>query len=704
MNHNESVTITRSQLAPLLAVAILSVAAMPAGADEPATVDTSRWACKFCPFEDGFSKDLELGGGYVSDDSAKFGEYTGLNEKGGYVVASGSARYRKPDGTWFDVSMRDLGLDSRFLAMEGGKQGRYKLALSYKDTPHFIADSALSPFLGIGTGALTLPSGWVRGATTGTMSALAANLRGVDLETQRRAVGLAAAMTPTVHWEFAARVRHEQKTGTLGTAGSFVFDASQLGAPVDYDTNQIDLSAAYSAARLQARFAYYGSIFKNNEATLTWANPYVALAPGGTSGQLALAPSNKFHQLVASASFEFSKRTHMTADLAVGRMTQDEGFVPNTLNTTLTTAPLPRGSLDGQVDTVTANLRLSSALTDKIRFNTSASYDDRNNKTAQLLYPWVTTDTAVAAPRVNLPYSTSHGLFRVDAGSPIGRDLRLDVGYDFDLYQRSLQEVRETRESRFWGKVSAQAGERVDVTLRGAHAERTVSPYQAVAAIVSPENPLLRKYNMADRLQNTAEMRTEVALNKWLSFGAQATYAWEKYRTSVLGLLDARHDTATADATLTPTEQTSVTLYGSHEQIKSHQANAELIAGSPPWFAKNNDTIDTAGFGIKHHASDKLDIGLNYTFARSIGEIRIYGAVTGFPDLTSRLDSVRLDASYQLKQKLSLHFNYWYENYRSADWMLDRVTATTVPIVLSFGQGTPSYHVNAISLSGRYAF
>jgi MtrB/PioB family decaheme-associated outer membrane protein len=703
MNGNNIRVILRRGFPLLLAAAILSTPMRTEAEDAPA-VDTSRWACKYCPFEEGFNASVELGGGYVSDDSFKFGEYTGLNDKGGFVVGSAEARYRKSDGSWFDLTLSDLGIDSRSLKAEGGKQGFYRLSFGYKELPHNISGTALSPFLGVGTSSLTLPSGWIPGATTGTMPSLAASLNGIDLETQRRIVDFGAALTPVVHWEFAIKFRHEEKTGTLGTAGSFVFSSSQLGMPVDYDTNQIDVSAAYSTARLQARFAYYGSIFKNNEDALTWANPYVPLVAGATAGQRALAPSNEFHQLVVSAGYEFGKRTHATAGIAFGRMTQDEAFLPYTVNSSLTTQPLPRSSLDGRVNTLTGNVKITSAVTDKLRFNAAFTYDDRDNQTPQAVYDGITTDVMPALPRTNLPYSSTHSVAKLDGGLTLTRDLRVDAGCDFDEYERDLQEVRRTQEHICWAKGTARANDRTDIVVKGAHAERTISDYTANPEIVSPENPLMRKYNMADRDRDTAGLRVDVALNQRISVGLETNISWDKYRKSVIGLLDGRSGAVAADAAFSLAEGTSATLYLSHEQIESSQANAEFLPGAPLWFASNKDSIDTAGAGIKHRASDKLDIGADYTFARSTGEISIRGALAGFPDLTSRLHSARLYATFRPKKRLSLRFAYWYESYRSEDWTVDGVTPSTMPNVISLGQGSPSYHINVVTLSGRYQF
>ena len=150
-NHNRAHVAYGSAL--LLVVAFAP--AMGAEAEDAPAVDTSKWVCKYCTFEDpGGSFTPNFGVGYVSDDSAKFGEYNGLEDEGSYVVADADGRYRGKDGLWFDLSAVDLGLDSRFLGIEGGRQGQYQLHLSYKQLPHHINDTALSPFLGAGTASL----------------------------------------------------------------------------------------------------------------------------------------------------------------------------------------------------------------------------------------------------------------------------------------------------------------------------------------------------------------------------------------------------------------------------------------------------------------------------------------------------------------------------------------------------------------------
>lgn len=713
MKRNTMIT-ARDVSMRLLVVAALVMPVLGNADDPTAAVDTSKWKCKYCVFEDGRSGSLELGPGYVSADSFKFGEYTGLNQQGGFVLGNADARYRRSeDAAYFDMSATNLGLDSRALHVDGGKQGKYKLFLNYDEIPHYISNSATTPFLGTGGSSLSLPAGWVRAGTTGGMTALPASLHSVDLETQRKRLDLGALLGAT-RWEYAVRFRHETKDGMKATAGSFIFNSTQLIQPIDYSTDQVDISAAYNGQRWQAKLAYYGSTFRNSDAALTWQNPYTALGTpqfaGPDAGQLALPPSNQFHQLVLSSGYQLSDRTRAMGEIAIGRMLQDERFLPVTLNNDLlanavpAVQALPRTSLDGQVDTVSAKLKVASAPTDKLRLNAAYTYNDRNNKTPQAAYDWVTTDTFTNSQlRINQPYSFTRSLFDLNADYRLPKQARLGFGYDYDAYKRSLQDINKTQENTLWGKISASAGDSTNLMFKYAHAERNVSAYQPNPAVDPPENPLLRKYNMADRTRDSIGFHADVTPHVRVTLGAGADFAWDNYSKSMVGLLDDRESNLSGDVAVILTDKASLNLFVDHQQIKSNQAGSQTFAVAD-WFARNVDRSDTAGIGVKHRFNAKLDVGADYSISRSRGAISVTGGTTEFPDLITHRDTVKLYGTYRLKEKISLRAAYWYERYYSEDWTLDNVTANTVPNLLSLGQLSPSYHVNVVTIAVRYAF
>jgi hypothetical protein len=86
--------------------------------------DFEQWQCRFCPFpEKGVSGSADASVLNVSDDSARFGDYTGLDEKGTYVNADADVTYRAGDGYAVSLYARDLGLDSRLIELSAGRQG-----------------------------------------------------------------------------------------------------------------------------------------------------------------------------------------------------------------------------------------------------------------------------------------------------------------------------------------------------------------------------------------------------------------------------------------------------------------------------------------------------------------------------------------------------------------------------------------------------
>jgi MtrB/PioB family decaheme-associated outer membrane protein len=694
---------TSIKLFPLI---ILSAQAATVAAADNTAVDISQWACKFCAFEEGFSGTVDLGLGNVSDDSFKFGEYNGMNEKGGFLIAGAALRSRGENANYWNVDAANLGLDTRSLGVEGGKQGTYKVILKYDELPHYISDSAATPFLGSGTDTLTLPGTWVPAPNTAGMTDLATSLQPFDLETKRKRLGVGLSLATVRDWEFAVNVRHETKEGTQRIAGTFFFNAAQLVQPVDYVTDQVDVSASYVGSKWQARLAYYGSTFSNNNASLTWDNPYTSTPGVDDKGQLALAPDNEFHQILASAGYSFSDKTRASADIAVGHMTQNQGFLAATLNTSLVVPALPQSSLDGSVDTLNANLKVVSALTDKVRLNAAFVYDDRNNKTPQAAYPWVTTDQILNPARTNLPYGFTKSTAKLSADYRATARTRASAGFDYETNERTYQEVAKTKENTFWGKVNTRPLDNLDLMLKAAYADRSNSGYVVVPEISPPENPLLRKYNMASRTRDSAGLRADVSAWKNVNLGFGMDYANDDYSKSQIGLTESRDVTYSADASALLAKSTSLHLYLTREQIKSNQAGSQLFS-TPDWTGENNDIVDTAGIGVKHTViKNKLDVGADYAISHSRGEVTVYtgAADPAFPDLISKLGSVKLYATYRLKDNISLNGTYWYESYKSENWQLDGVTPSTISNVLALGEQPPSYYVNVVMLTLRYKF
>ena len=249
---NRNTTMKTANGLALVVLAMLFLSLRTISANDQAAPDTAKWKCKFCVFEEeGRSALLDFGLGYVSSDSYKYGEYNGLEQKGVYLIGNATGRYRGEDAAYIDVSVTDLGLDTRSLGVTGGKQGRYKLFLQYAELPHNISDTSQTPFSGAAGGSCSYAY-----RCTASRRSLHA--------TQTPRPGRVTDPRDTLGSMTSSSV-HETKDGQRATAGSFMISAAQLVQPVDYTTDQVDVSAAYNGGKLQAKLAYYGSLFKNGD-------------------------------------------------------------------------------------------------------------------------------------------------------------------------------------------------------------------------------------------------------------------------------------------------------------------------------------------------------------------------------------------------------------------------------------------------------
>lgn len=676
-----------------------------AGTAAASPVDTSAWTCKRCPYPEGTNAVVEAGLGAVSDDSAAFGDFTGLQKKGAYLVLGGSLSHRAPGGLWLDAQARDLGLDVREFGARGGQEGRYVLRLNYAELVRHYGDGARSPFLGSGSSVLTLPAGFPAG-TTAAMP-LGTTLQAVSPELSVQRFELGGSWIGTDRLSVSVNLRRDVRDGSRPGYVSYFATAAQAALPVDHVTDQVELMARYDGGRWSASVGYQLSQFDNGLDAIVAANPFTPVA-GDTRARLSTAPDNQFHQLVASGAFQVSPTIRASADVAAGQMTQDQAYIAATINPTLTVPALPQASLDGRVDTFNGSVRVSATPMAGLRLVASYARDVRENRTRRAAYPNVATDLFLdPVQRTNVAFSHWQDRFKLGAdwrGGPLG--LRLAGGVEQDNRERSYAEVVETRETSAWARASLQPIDTLSVSLKLSGADRTHSTYGTATWFGAPENPLLRKYNLADRRRQAASLRADFAASDSVSIGLTADVADDDYRRSIVGLRSARTDSIGADLAVTLSERTRVSAFAQAERVRSEQAGSQVV-GAPDWTARTRDRFETVGLSLTHAViPDKLDVGADLSRSRSSSAISVQTGVgePDFPSATTALDRLKIHASYKLNDRTTLIGSLWVEEADAKDWRLDGVLPATVANLLSFGQQATNYRVGVFSVSVRHRF
>jgi len=684
---------------------LAALGVLGAAATASAQVDTSQWKCTACPYPKGTTGSVDAGAAYVSDSSQKFGDYTGLANEGAYAVLGGSVSRRGDDGYWADLSGSDLGLDSRRLVGQAGREGIYSMRFGYAEIPRHLTEGASTPFLGSGGNVLTLPGGFPAADTTSMPPGSP-----IDIGYKYRRLDLGGTVIGGRDWSYGLNFRHDERDGTKPTSGSFLSTASQFLAPVKEKTDSVEVNLAYATKQLQATASYQFSTFHNDNAGLTWSNPFFPVVAGANAGQLALAPDNQFQQLRGTAGYDITPTIRLSADVAFGRMTQDEAYLPPTVNAILapTVPALPVSSHGGRVDTFNGGVKLTAAPTQGLRITASYDRDRRDNRTPIYSYPTVTTDMFVGAPRSNTPFSYTIDRFKLigDYVGGLPGNMRLSGGAEQDNRDRTYQEVVTTRETTIWGKVAAQPGEKLTTSLKLAHSWRDNSTYGTSIWFGYAENPLLRKFYLADRQRDMVEGHLDYAFNEKVSLGVTADYANDDYNHSQVGLTSSKSANLAVELSVAFSEKTSGRGFVQSQWIRSEQNGSEAFAG-PDWTGRVKDQFDTIGLGVKHVAIEKkLDIGADLSFSRSRSDISVDNALAAppFPTAKTSLDSLTFYGLYKLKDNLSIAASYTYEHYDSQDWRYDGIGPSTVPSLLALGIQPPNYSVNVLRVALRYRF
>lgn len=702
----------RKQSLMLAAAVGTTLAAAGAQAANPAGVDTSEWECESCPFQTDYEVDVEAGGLYVDQDSAAFGRYNGLDEKGGYADVSASGSSRSESGTYYSYDLIDLGLDTREAEITVGREGVIEGSLYYDELPYRVWDTTVTPFESTGTDTLALPADWVRAAGTSGMTAIDRSLSPVKIARDRTTYGAGLAYLLGTQFEFYADYRRQDIEGNRLAPGAFLIQSFQYPEPVDATHDQVEVGAIYRFAQGFTRVSWYLSDFDNALSGVTFDNPYLPIAPDTMQGRKALAPDSKAWLVALDGNFLLPWwKGVLSYRVADGKTTQDQAFLPFSTSTALTgDLVLPRSSLDGELRNRHYRASLSLQPHPRLRLRGGYRYDERDDRTPAFSSGFVEMDSAevtvpATAPRYDYERTRLDGVGELR----ILDWLYVAAGGETDQVKRTSQASKETEEDRAYGRIRVRLPGSLEFTAAGGKARIDAGDY-TISPGVPPENPLLRKYNQTDRDRDFAEGR--LSWSPWrLSIVMQGDYASDEYRRSVYGLLSGRDERYAGTISWAATDAVTAYLTGSYQKTTTKQAGAEVFPSAPSreWTVSHEDQFTTAGGGLLwRDILGKLDLSLDYTFARSKGLIETgtspAGAGDPFPQLDTELDSVRLRASYDVSDRLTVAAVWTWEEYDTSDWQIEGVQPATIRNVLSMSPDPYRYDVNVIGLSVSYHF
>lgn len=534
---------------------------------------------------------VEIGGGYNSNDSYKFGEYSGLDEKGGFVIGNFNARRRIGDNAgYLNAWGYNLGQTSRQLGIEGGRQGKYWLSAGYDQLTRYQYDDTYFIHRGLGGSYLTLPAGFT-GITAGgnqppaNTAAINPFLTNFKIKQERDVFNLGGGFFAGTKWKFSVNYREDDVDGNkligsvMGNTGGNP-RAAILPYELNAKTQQIDVRASWLGKQGQFNLLYTYSKYDNSAGSLTWQNPYgnawgAACNPGAGGcafptgyGRLGLMPSNEAWNLQATGAWNFTPTMRLTGTLAYGVMSQNEAFLPYTINgpafpggptqtpgtNLVVNTALPRASLDGEIKNTLFDLTYTWRPMSKLSLKAQYHYNKRDNNTPQSFYSYIGGDTTnqVAIPpgtdpntianshiRRNVPPGLVENRFKIDADYKIFSRTLLRGWYQYTRinYEEASEELRsDTYDNQFGVELRRIMSESFTGALKYVYDQRRgsdFSTYRAYAASYSAAQvaaspldniPTLRQFFVANYDKNLYQLTGTWSPMDRTTIGMRADY------------------------------------------------------------------------------------------------------------------------------------------------------------------------------------
>ncbi|ADE12721.1 MtrB/PioB family decaheme-associated outer membrane protein [Sideroxydans lithotrophicus] len=444
-----------SLLALAVQGALIAMCSMPAQADDEEVAALKN------P-----TSTIEIGAENVSQSSAKFGEYTGLNKSGGKVIGNFSIRggdaYGDGNGTrnW-SLNGSNLGTTSRALGASVGNQGSWNFGIGYDELQHNLWDSYKTPYQGaMGGNNFTLPASLlpptistVAAGTTpvGTdrasaIAAINAVTNQVDIYSTRKNGKVSAGVNLNAQWDIRFDFNHLEQSGAklasfgsmgAGGAGNPQGEAiSILPNPTNYKTDTLNLALDWRGDGAYVTTSYFGSFFREGYDRVNFQTFAVNNAAGVSVTQtMSTAPSNNFHQLNVSGGYDLSPATKLTGGLSYGRNTQNDAYVADAYSMVL---PAPVASLNGLVINKHADMKLTNQTSKDLVLSAGVKFDERRDKTPSNFYAFNALDgsTAHIAYFANTPLSLRKTVWELAGDYKLDSDQHLLLAFNREDVRR----------------------------------------------------------------------------------------------------------------------------------------------------------------------------------------------------------------------------------------------------------------------------
>ncbi|OGS91653.1 MAG: hypothetical protein A2Z95_05605 [Gallionellales bacterium GWA2_60_18] len=588
----------------------------------------------------------------IGEDNQRFGMYRGLSDADTYAFGALDL-VRRDDATWTRISARNLGLSTQEFHAEYEKQGLWRIAFDYGQTPRVAPYDIHTKLTGIGTNTLSVNN--------------VSPMQTVKLGTDRYKTAVEASRYFGPEFEFRVNYQHEKKEGTrLFGRRNTGSNQNFLAEPIDTTTQQLDAVLNYTGERLQLVGGYYGAFFDNS-------NPLLAVTTTDAAN-IALPPDNSAHQLHLTGAYKFTDVTRAKFKLAYTHATQNDRFITPTAASLST-----RTDLGGVLNTTLAQLALTSRPTPKLNLKADLRYEDRDDNTATSQY----IASGASTNGFNEPRSLRNESGKFEAAYQLPQGFHLIGGVDAELKERTMAGTRvvgyraRTEEQTYRVELRRTLSESLSGSLSYVSSSRSGSDYRTLTKTDGTSyvsGGFLQPIYIADRDRNKWRMSLDWVPTDALSLQFNAEDSRDVYgparQTQQVGARSGHAWLTGVDASYTVNDNWKLTAWGTRESTGISQATCTVIGCGTLYSSALNNRVDSFGLGIRGKVRNKLELGGDLMVANDQSSHAMTGTLTtpAAPDITTELISLSVFGIYPVAKSSSVRVDYMLDQRKTDDW------------------------------------
>ena len=688
----------------------------------------------------------------VSQSSAKFGEYNGLNKSGGYIngdlgVYGGSAYSDNENGGTmrYQLTGTNLGLTNRSANLTVADQGNWLLGLNYDALQHNISDSYQTPYSGTLSGNSWKLNGFGLAANTQQLTpGQIGQFNNVDIYSLRQNTSFKANKTITQDWNAYFDYNHLDMSGAklLGYGSSTIGGATGerpaiLPYPTNSTTDTFTLGVNWAGERARFGASYFGSFYNDNYNSVAF-NTFA----GATANQLMGTPvSNQFNQLNLSGGYDFQKTTKLIANLSYGKGTSSGNSTGYDAGMMLS----PAANFNSNVINTHADIKLVDTSVKNLQLQALYRYDKRDNQSSSDIYNAnaISGSNPYNYPNTPLSYQKQlfqlQGIYKLDKMNSVGADYNynsinrwcnnyaLNAGYPagtncvtgtsnvsngFNLfYKLRANEDLNFKVNYGYDNRNSNFDTNAITAFSTANVNTGMVPGQAGADYLG-----FVPFFEAARTQQAVKATANWQATDILGFQLGGKYAYDKYTNNTYGVQNGTAWSVNFDTTAAYSNTGSFVGWVSY-QSGTRNLTDYTSSSLTTWANNLQDNATTFGLGWRENGlmNEKLAINADFIYSyattnyngtlistTATTDCNVVGTCGNPGAISNSMQGFKLQGTYKIDKTQSVALQYQFQHLSASDYYYNGYQLGYTPTsVLPTNQTAPSYNVNVIMLMYR---